>query len=204
MKCHIYTTTTGAMKNAFGGLLNTRRHYTHSVIHETLVDLLHIQKEIHSGIFAVMDGTTAGNGPGPRTMKPEVKNYILASSDCVAIDAVAAKMMGFDPMSIPYIALADSAGLGNGRSGNIEIVGDNISGVNFQFSVGDNFASKIGDMMWFGPLKFMQRLMFHTPLVYIIVFGSFFYHDYIWYETFGKSIVKKWMNTEWGALFRRY
>src|SRR6266511_1986263 len=65
VKCHIYTTTTGAMKNAFGGLLNTRRHYTHSWIHETLVDLLAIQKEIHTGLFAVMDGTTAGNGPGP-------------------------------------------------------------------------------------------------------------------------------------------
>jgi len=58
-KCHIYTTTTGAMKNAFGGLLNTHRHYTHSWIHETLVDLLAIQKEIHAGVFAVMDGTTA-------------------------------------------------------------------------------------------------------------------------------------------------
>jgi uncharacterized protein (DUF362 family) len=44
MKTHIYTTTTGAMKNAFGGLLNTKRHFTHSVIHETLVDLLAIQK----------------------------------------------------------------------------------------------------------------------------------------------------------------
>ena len=70
MKCHIYTTTTGAMKNAFGGLLATKRHYTHSWIHRTLVDLLAIQKEIHSGLFAVMDGTTAGNGPGPRTMIP--------------------------------------------------------------------------------------------------------------------------------------
>ncbi len=38
VKCHIYTTTTGAMKNAFGGLLNTKRHYTHSWIHRTLVD----------------------------------------------------------------------------------------------------------------------------------------------------------------------
>ena len=79
VKCHIYTTTTGAMKNAFGGLLNTRRHYTHSWIHETLVDLLAIQKEIHSGLFAIMDGTTAGNGPGPRTMYPVVKNVMLAS-----------------------------------------------------------------------------------------------------------------------------
>jgi uncharacterized protein (DUF362 family) len=79
VKCHIYTTTTGAMKNAFGGLLNTRRHYTHSWIHETLVDLLAIQQEIHMGLFAVMDGTTAGNGPGPRTMFPEIKNVIPCS-----------------------------------------------------------------------------------------------------------------------------
>ncbi|MDE3076103.1 MAG: DUF362 domain-containing protein, partial [Chloroflexota bacterium] len=82
-KTHIYTTTTGAMKNAFGGLLNHHRHYTHSWIHETLVDLLAIQKEIHPGIFAAMDGTTAGDGAGPRIMTPQVKNIILASADQV-------------------------------------------------------------------------------------------------------------------------
>ena len=123
VKCHIYTTTTGAIKNAFGGLLNTLRHYTHSWIHETIVDLLAIQKEIHSGLFAVMDGTTCGNGPGPRTMIPVVKNLILASADQVAIDAVAAKMMGFDPMSIKYINLAHETGLGIGKPEEIEIVG---------------------------------------------------------------------------------
>jgi len=63
VKCHIYTGTTGSMKNAFGGLLTSRRHYTHSVIHETLNDLLTIQKEIHAGIFTVMDGLYAGMGP---------------------------------------------------------------------------------------------------------------------------------------------
>ena len=94
------------MKNAFGGLLNERRHWTHPVIHETLVDLLMIQKKIHRGIFAVMDGTFAGDGPGPRCMIPHVKNVILASADQVAIDAVAAKLMGFDPMTIKYIRLA--------------------------------------------------------------------------------------------------
>src|SRR5215203_4842950 len=123
-KCHIYTTTTGAMKNAFGGLLNTRRHYTHSWIHETLVDLLAIQHEIHAGLFAVMDGTTAGNGPGPRTMYPEIKNVILGSGDQVAIDAVAAKLMGFDPLSIGYIRMAHEAGLGVGDPREIEVVGD--------------------------------------------------------------------------------
>ena len=73
VKTHVFTTTTGAMKNAFGGLLNERRHWTHPVIHETLVDLLMIQKKIHSGVFAVMDGTFAGDGPGPRCMIPYVQ-----------------------------------------------------------------------------------------------------------------------------------
>ena len=138
-KCHIYTTTTGAMKNAFGGLLNTHRHYTHTWIHETLVDLLTIQKEIHPGIFAVMDGTTAGNGPGPRTMEPQVKNVILASADQVAIDAVAAKLMGMDPLSIGYIRLAHEQQLGIGDVRDIEIVGADISGVNWHFAVGKSF-----------------------------------------------------------------
>ena len=112
------------MKNAFGGLLNERRHWTHPVIHETLVDLLMIQKKIHRGIFAVMDGTFAGDGPGPRCMIPHTKNVILASADQVAIDAVAAKMMGFDPLSIKYIRMAHDLGLGCGDPTQIEIVGD--------------------------------------------------------------------------------
>ena len=124
VKTHVFTTTTGAMKNAFGGLLNERRHWTHPVIHETLVDLLMIQKKIHRGVFAVMDGTFAGDGPGPRCMVPHAKNVILASADQVAIDAVAARLMGFDPLSIKYIRLAHDAGLGCGDPREIEIVGD--------------------------------------------------------------------------------
>ena len=204
VKCHIYTTTTGAMKNAFGGLLNRRRHYTHSVIHETLVDLLRIQKEIHTGIFAFSDGTTCGNGPGPRTMIPVEADYILASSDCTALDAVSARLMGFDPMSIDYIRLAHEEGLGVGNPGEIELVGEDISKVNLNFSVGDNMASRAGDILWFSPLKILQRLMFHTPLVYIFVLGSAFYHDCLWYPFKGKRMVKQWLGTKWGKLFEQY
>src|SRR4051794_24025312 len=205
VKCHIYTTTTGAMKNAFGGLLNTRRHYTHSWIHETLVDLLDIQKEIHSGLFAVMDGTTAGNGPGPRTMYPKIKNVILGSGDQVAIDAVAAKMMGFDPLTIPYIRLAHEAGLGVGDPRQIEVVGEDVSKWNFRFSVGDNAVSRFGDLVWFGPLKGIQKLLFRTPLVYFFVFGSYFYHDFAWYPTVGKRRIDHYKKTsKWMRLFEEY
>jgi uncharacterized protein (DUF362 family) len=205
MKCHIYTTTTGAMKNAFGGLLSTHRHYTHSWIHQTLVDLLAIQKEIHSGLFAVMDGTTAGNGPGPRTMIPVTKNWMLASSDQVAIDAVAAKMMGFDPMSLEFLAVAHSDGLGTADPRDIEIVGDDVSQESWGFSVGDNLASSVGDVMWFGPLKSLQKLFFHTPLVNAFVLGSELYHDYYRWPRKDRATFEEWKSTsDWGKLFDRY
>ena len=205
VKCHIYTTTTGSMKNAFGGLLNKRRHYTHSVIHETLVDLLAIQKEIHSGIFTVMDGTFCGNGPGPRTMTPVEKGLILASADSVAIDAVAAKIMGFDPMNISYIRLAHEDGLGVGRIEEIEIVGEEIADMDFGFSVGSNFASRFGDLFWFSPIKKIQKLLFHTPLVYLFVFGSYCYHDKVWWPFVGNRIMEAIQaNTEWGRFFSEY
>jgi uncharacterized protein (DUF362 family) len=205
VKCHIYTTTTGAMKNAFGGLLNTKRHYTHSWIHETLVDLLAIQKEIHSGIFAVMDGTTAGNGPGPRTMYPVIKDYMLASADQVAIDAVAARMMGFDPMSLKYISLAHGRGLGIGDPRDIEVVGADISRESWGFRVGDNLASRVGDLLWFSPLKSIQNFFFRTPLVNVFIFGSESYHDYYRWPTRDRAVFENWKRTTaWGRLFERY
>jgi uncharacterized protein (DUF362 family) len=205
IKCHIYTTTTGAMKNAFGGLLATKRHYTHTWIHRTLVDLLAIQKEIHPGVFAVMDGTTAGNGPGPRTMYPVVKNLMLASSDQVAIDAVAAKLMGFDPMSLEFIRVAHDDGLGVGDPRDIEVVGEDVSGESWGFSVGDNAASMVGDVMWFGPLKRLQKLFFHTPLVNAFVLGSELYHDYYRWPQKDQAVFDEWLaTTEWGKLFQEY
>ncbi|HTY36857.1 MAG TPA: DUF362 domain-containing protein [Bacteroidota bacterium] len=205
VKCHIYTTTTGAMKNAFGGLLSTYRHYTHSWIHETLVDLLAIQKEIHPGIFAVMDGTTAGNGPGPRTMVPEEKNVILVSADQVAIDSVAAKMMGHDPMSIKYIRLAHERGLGCGDPRSIKVLGEDISAVNWKFSVGDNMASMAGDLLWFSPLRKFQNIFFRTPLVNLFIFGSEAYHDYYRWPIMDKRVFYKWLKTsQWGKLFASY
>ncbi|MBZ5641113.1 MAG: DUF362 domain-containing protein [Acidobacteriia bacterium] len=205
VKCHIYSTTTGAMKNAFGGLLHEHRHYTHSWIHRTLVDLLAIQREIHPGVFAVADGTTAGDGPGPRTMRPEVKNWMLASADQVAIDAVAAKMMGFDPLSIEYLRVAHEDGLGTGDPREIEVVGDDVSGESWGFRVGDNGASLVGNLLWFSPLKRFQKVFFRTPLVHAFIFGSEVYHDYYRWPLRDRRVFERWKReTEWGRLFERY
>ena len=206
MKCHIYTTTTGAMKNAFGGLLNTNRHYTHSHIHETLVDLLAIQKEIHTGIFATMDGTTAGNGPGPRIMHPTTKNVILASADQTAIDSVATKIMGFDPMKVDYIRIAHEQGLGVGDPSEIEIVGDvDVANEDWQFKVGGHIHSFLGYLAWFGPTKFMQKAIMHTPLVAGPIMFSEVFHDYYHWPLKEKRVYERWREeSPWGRLFARY
>ncbi|MGB6836812.1 MAG: DUF362 domain-containing protein [Dehalococcoidia bacterium] len=205
MKTHVFTTTTGAMKNAFGGLLHLKRHWTHSRIHETLVDLLTIQKEIHPGIFAVMDGTIAGDGPGPRAMRPHVKNVILASADQVAIDAVAAKMMGLDPLAIDYIRIAHERGLGCGDFSQIEVVGTDVSGVNFGFRGDeDTFASRGQKLIYWGPLHPLEGLLLRTPLVPWSYLASRLYYDVFWYNVFGRRHVRQALENEWGQLFESY
>jgi uncharacterized protein (DUF362 family) len=205
VKTHLYTTTTGAMKNAFGGLLSKYRHYTHTWIHETLVDLLAIQKEIHPGIFAIMDGTTVGNGAGPRMLKPVVKNLILASADQVAIDAVAAKLMGFDPLSIKYIRLAHEQGLGCGDPRQIEMVGDDISSESWGFKIGHNSHSFLAWLAWYGPTKVFQKLVLRTPFVVVPTFIGEVEQDYIFWPLKYKAIAQRWCETtEWGRLFQEY
>ncbi len=204
VKTHGHSTTTGAVKNAFGGLLKEVRHYAHKHIHEVLVDLLIMQKEIHPGVFAVMDGTVCGDGAGPRTMIPKIHNYILASADSVAIDAVAAKMMGYEPMSIPYIRMATEMGLGNGNASEIEVLGEDISGVNFHFTTKKSLVIWGDQLIRKGFLRPFERLLLHSPLVVWAPFASNVYHDSLWYPIIGRRIINDFMKTEWGRLFQTY
>ena len=208
VKTHYFTTTTGAMKNAFGGLLNEKRHWTHPVINETLVDLLMIQKKIHSGIFAVMDGTFAGDGPGPRCMVPHVKNVILASADQVAIDAVAAKLMGFDPMKdLKFVRLAHEAGLGCGDIRDIEVVGDeDVLAEDWHF-IGPykkmTFAARMQHRIYWGWLKKPIEWSLKTILAPWSYIASVVYHDFFWYPTHLRR-VKRILRSDWGKLFQNW
>jgi len=204
VKTHGHATTTGAIKNSFGGLLKEVRHYAHKYMHEVLVDLMLMQKELHPSIFVVMDGTVCGNGAGPRTMQPVVKDYILASADSVAIDAVAAAMMGFDPLSIPYLRMCQERELGTADMRDIEIVGEDIKGVNFGFEVKKSFVIWGDQMLRKGGLRFLEKIALHSPLVAWAPFASNVYHDCLWYPTIGKSIINKFSKTKWGKLFEIY
>ena len=205
VKTHVFTTITGAMKNAFGGLLHRDRHWTHAVIHDTLVDLLMIQREIHPGLFAVMDGTFAGDGPGPRAMHWHQKDILLASADQVAIDAVSAKLQGFDPMQIRFIRRAHELNLGIGNPNEIEIVGYDIEQEPpWEFVQTDTFASRGQKMIYHGPLKPFEKLLLQSPLVPWSFFASNFYHNVYWYPFVGRKRVEAALENPWGQLFENY
>ncbi len=198
LKTHGHSVTTGAGKCAFGGLLKEVRHYAHKHIHEVLADLMIMQREIHPAVFAVMDGTVAGDGAGPRTMVPRVKNYILASADSVAIDAVAARMMGFDPMTIGYLRICHDMGLGVADPRDIEIAGESIEGVNFGFQMSRSLVIWGDQMLRVGPLRFLEKIALHSPLVVWAPMASNLYHDWLWYPTVGQARIRAFRGTPWG------
>jgi hypothetical protein len=159
-------------------------------------------------VFAVMDGTFAGDGPGPRCMVPHVKNVILASADQVAIDAVAAKLMGFDPLSIKYIRTAHDLGLGCGDPRQIEIVGDVSAGAeNWRF-VGPfkkmTFASRMQHQIYWGPMKKPIEWSLKTVLAPWAYIASVVYHDSFWYPVNARRLMQDVLGSPWGRLFRNW
>jgi uncharacterized protein (DUF362 family) len=205
VKTHGHSTTTGAIKNAFGGLLKEVRHYAHEYIHEVMVDLMYMQRELHPSVFAVMDGTVMGDGAGPRTMVPREGNMILASADQVAIDAIAAKIMGFDPLSIPYLRMCQERGLGVADPRKIELVGDtDLAATSRGFATSRSLVIWGDQLIRRGPLRPLKHLLLHSPLVFWAPFASNVYHDLLWYPTVGRSRIRAFAKTPWGRLFARY
>lgn len=205
VKVHGHSITTGAIKNAFGGLLKEVRHYAHEFIHEVMVDLMYMQRELHPAVFAVMDGTVMGDGAGPRTMIPRVGNLILASADQVAIDAIAARIMGYDPMAIRYLAMCHERGLGVADPRDIEIVGDvEAAETRMGFTTRRSLVIWGDQLIRRGPLRPLKRLLLHSPLMVWAPFASNVYHDWLWYPTVGRKRIRGFAATPWGRLFETY
>jgi len=128
LKTHPLVRFTGAIKNQFGcipGLLKSQYHvklvdpYDFAAM---LVDLNALTRTR----FCVMDGIVAMEGNGPRSGKLTKLNVLLFSSDPVALDATACRIINLDPEVVPTATLGEKAGLGTYHSDNIELVGGSL------------------------------------------------------------------------------
>jgi hypothetical protein len=95
-------------------------------------------------------------------------------------------------------------GLGVGNPDNIEILGEDISDVNFGFTTKRSLVIWGDQMLRKGFLRFLEKPLLHSPLVVWAPFASNLYHDFLWYPTIGKKRIRQFMKTEWGKLFQKY
>jgi hypothetical protein len=95
-------------------------------------------------------------------------------------------------------------GLGVADPKEIEIAGEDVSGVNFGFETRRSFVIWGDQMLRKGPLRFLEKAALHSPLVVWAPAASNVYHDLLWYPTVGQSRIREFRKTEWGRLFERY
>ncbi|MFH0860516.1 MAG: DUF362 domain-containing protein [Candidatus Altiarchaeota archaeon] len=131
LKTHVLMQFTGSTKILFGlipGLLKSGYHgklKSRENFAEMLVDLLQLVKPE----LSIMDGVIGMDGDGPAAGSPKQVGLILASSDSVALDAVACSVVGFDPGSVPTLWAAIQRGLWSGRLEDISIIGEPLDSV---------------------------------------------------------------------------
>ncbi len=131
-KTHGLTTLTAAVKNLFGLVPGTyktelhKHHYRGEDFSRSLVDLFDAVRPA----LTIVDGIVALEGDGPGSSgTPRTTGLIVAGSDCVAVDAVLARIMGLAPEAVATTREAAARGLGCAREEEIAILGERLATV---------------------------------------------------------------------------
>lgn len=131
LKTHSLTIFTGGVKNMFGVIpqgLRTRFHAEY-VRNEDFAHMLTDVFSVAVPHLTIMDGIIAMEGEGPADGKLRRVGVVLASRDAVALDAVATRIIGGDPLDIYTTRYCDERGLGVGNLDDIEVVGERLEDV---------------------------------------------------------------------------
>jgi uncharacterized protein (DUF362 family)/NAD-dependent dihydropyrimidine dehydrogenase PreA subunit len=131
LKTHGLTRVTGAIKNQFGcipGLLKAQYHVKMPDPYNFAAMLVDLTSFIRPRLY-VMDAIIAMEGNGPNSGTPRKVGVLLFSSDPVALDSVACKIVNLDPEIVPTSKPGEKAGLGTYHYDKIELVGDDINTV---------------------------------------------------------------------------
>jgi hypothetical protein len=120
------------------------------------------------------------------------------------VDARSARIMGFDPPSIPFLRMAHKHGAGVATMRDIELAGDDDSVLNLGFFTRKSLVIWGDLLIRRGALQPLEHLLLHSPLVAWAPFASNVYHNWLWYPTIGRSRLRAFMRTEWSRLFNQY
>jgi ferredoxin len=126
LKTHTSGIYTGAVKNLFGCVPGLRKAGYHKAapnpkdFGQVLVDI----NEAVTPALHIMDGIIAMEGEGPTSGEVYSAKKIIISTDPLALDTVAMKMIGVDIADLPIYDAARDRNLGEWHLDNIEVLGD--------------------------------------------------------------------------------
>ncbi len=140
LKTHHWAGVTLSMKNMFGivpgsvyGWPKNPLHW--AGIHESIVD---INASLAMPRFAIVDGIVGMEGNGPIQGRAKASGLLVLGEDPVAVDATATRMMGLDPLQLPYLAKA-ARFMGNSERSRIEQIGEAPEELTQDYEVLDSF-----------------------------------------------------------------
>ncbi|MDO5576578.1 MAG: DUF362 domain-containing protein, partial [Fibrobacter sp.] len=128
LKAHGLTRMTGAVKNQYGcipGIVKGEYHARFPDIIDFAQLLVDINMFIKPRLF-IMDAVYAMEGNGPRSGTPKKMGLLLLSTDPVALDTIACKLINLDPSFVPTNTCGSQTGLGIMDESRIKLLGDNI------------------------------------------------------------------------------
>ena len=112
---------------------------------------------------------------------------------------------GVGPFDIPFLRMAHEDGLGTADAREIEVVGADIEQVKWQVAARqDTFASRGQKLIYWGPLKRLEKMLLRTVIAPWSYAASRLYHDVYWYNAVGRGRIRQALNGPWGELFQRY
>src|SRR4030042_2598504 len=109
MKTHFAALVSLSIKNLQGAIPPLEKYMSHFFgLWQNLVNTHYLVKPK----LVIVDGLTAQEDFGPVYGTPKTMNLLIGGTNPVAVDAVTARIMGFDPLLSPPIVLAYMQGLG--------------------------------------------------------------------------------------------
>jgi len=144
LRTHVLTNISNALKNVMGFLPRNITRLVHLAgLDEAIVDLnntIKIDLIITDAIYSLQGSFPANGGQALKT------DFIMASTDPVALDAVAAKIIGYQPEDINPVVLAANAGLGEMDLNKVNIDGELIE-YNFDLPKAADYEEEYKDLL---------------------------------------------------------
>ncbi len=159
LKTHSFTGMTAAVKNMYGcvpGKNKARYHFEYPLpkdFSRLLLDVYYVVRPA----FSIIDAVVAMEGAGPRKGRPRQVGLLMGAPNALALDNVAASVIGFRPGQVATLAAASELKLEGSDPGSITINGVSLQDCRVKdFDLGPASQGRLAGLLAFLPFSWIK------------------------------------------------